>query len=108
MAKWRMMAYDKFGFEPGRYSQAHGKVALFNDLLAVAKSAAEAGNDDFVDRAFEYALWADRQTDEGLRSAADIEFFMPMFDDKQFLREAEARLPAEVLEAKRALVQGAH
>ncbi|UCD75178.1 MAG: hypothetical protein JSV91_15515 [Phycisphaerales bacterium] len=100
---WRKKAYEMFGFEPGSYSYAHGKVDLFADLLEMARRAARTGDSAMLDRVFEYVGWADKQIAENLRSSADITFFIPMFSDDELLREASKRLSPAVLEAKRAL-----
>ncbi len=102
---WRKRAYELFGFEPGSYSFAHGKVSLFEDLREMAKLAAETRDSALLDRIFEYVSWADQQNAENLRSAADVVFFIPLFNDEALLREASMRLPPATLAAKRALVQ---
>ena len=94
-----------FGFRPGAYSYAHGKVALFEDLRVMATRAVADRDSELLDRIFEYVVWADRQNAENLRSTADLVFFIPMLADKALLREATARVPPSVLVAKRALVR---
>lgn len=98
---WRKRAYEAFGFEAGAYSYAHGKVALFADLREMAKRAIADGDEEMLDRIFDYAVWADSQNAENLRSAADIEFFIPVCRDSELAQAAESRVPNDVLSQKR-------
>jgi len=104
---WRKRAYETFGFEAGAYSYSHGKVALFADLREMAKRAIAGGDEDMLDRIFDYAMWADLQNAENLRSAADIEFFIPTCRDPELAQAAESRMPSALLSQKRALLVGA-
>lgn len=103
---WRKRAYDTFGFKPGGYSYSNGKVELFGDLRDMAKRAVACGDTNMLDRIFDYAMWADSQNAEGLRSAADIEFFMPVCRDPELVQAAESRMPSEVLIQKHTLLVG--
>jgi hypothetical protein len=97
MAIWRTKAYEMFGFSTGSYSFKWGMVALFADLREMARQSARCGDSQLLDRIFEYVLWVETQNAENLKSAADIEFFMPVCRDEVLYREAILRLPADLL-----------
>ena len=107
MAVWRTKACELFGFERDAYSHAHGVVALFDNLHHMARRASNVGDRQLLDRIFQYATWADAQTAENLRSAADIMFFGPILRDPQLASEAKARLPEALLSAKSHLLGAA-
>jgi hypothetical protein len=101
---WRKKAYEMFGFKPGAFSFAQGKVELFAELRDMAQRAAHQRDSALLDRIFEYALWAEKQNAEDLKSTVDIVFFIPLLGDETLLREANPRVPTEILQAKRAMV----
>jgi hypothetical protein len=101
---WRTKAYDMFGFKPGAYSYAKGKVELFADLFIMATRAAAADDEALLDRIFEYVQWADRQNAENLKSAVDIAFFLPMLADEHLLSHARRRISSTALTEKRILL----
>ena len=104
MAIWRTKAYEMFSFAAGEYSSTRGVVDLFADLRVMAQRAAKADDSALLDRIFHYALWADEQTNAGhLRSAADIEFFMRLFDNPILASAAAKRMPPQLLGEKRAM-----
>lgn len=93
-----------FSYAPGAFSYARGKAELFAELRAKAMDAASVGDDELLDRIFEYVRWADQQTSsEALRSAADIEFFMPIVSDSAMRAIASSRLPKPLFDAKERL-----
>ncbi|MBI1337580.1 MAG: hypothetical protein GC164_11525 [Phycisphaera sp.] len=104
MAEWRKKAYAMFGFKRGDYSSRWGVASLFSDLYEMAIKATDEGDRERLDRIFEYALWADGQNAENLRSAADINFFMPSLRHTGLAEEAEHRLTPELMEEKRSLL----
>ena len=107
MAIWRTKAYEMFGFAAGAYSYTHGVVQLFADLRVMAQRAAKADDSALLDRIFQYALWADAQKNAShLGSAADIEFFIRLFDDPALASAAAQRMPPELLAEKRSMATG--
>lgn len=100
MAVWRVKAYEAFGFRRGSYSYAHGIADLFADLHHMTVEAHRAGDEALLERIFEYALWANEQKAENLRSAADIAFFLPLLADEANAGLARKHLPASVLDEK--------
>jgi hypothetical protein len=62
MAAWRTKAYALFGFKPGSYSSARGKVDLFADLVVLASRALAEGDDELVARIVHYVCWAASQS----------------------------------------------
>ncbi|HWB20907.1 MAG TPA: hypothetical protein VG711_11445 [Phycisphaerales bacterium] len=103
MSEWRKKAYEMFGFESGAYSYSQGKTQLFADLFEMARKASTTCDSSRLDRVFEFVMWANQQTAENLRSAADIVFFIPLFRDAALLHEAQSRLPEPLLTSKRRL-----
>jgi hypothetical protein len=96
-----------FGFAAGAYSYTHGVVELFADLRLMAQRAANTNDSALLDRIFQYALWADDQKNTGrLRSAADIEFFMRLFNNHALASAAASRMPPELLAEKRTMAAG--
>ena len=72
MAAWRKKAYALFGFEPGEYSFAQGKVDLFADLVAMAETAIAQDDEEMLDRITEYVCWAANQTADDVASAVQM------------------------------------
>jgi hypothetical protein len=96
MAAWRKRAYATFGFKPGSFSSSHGKVELIRELFFLTRRALAEGDDDFLERVFEYVLWADAQKNaEGLASAVDLAYFLPAFQDPEICALLWARLPED-------------
>ena len=94
MAAWRSRACEAFGFPPGSYSYARGKVELLADLLALARRAARDGNAATLDRVLSYVRWAAVQKGaDDLQSAVDLAFFLPAFRDPELRAVLEAHLP---------------
>ena len=94
MAVWRTRAYETFGFAPGAYSFASGKVDLMSDLLDYARNALHNGDSTMLHRVLSYVEWAAAQNcSDDLQSAVDLAFFLPAFRDPQVCTELEARLP---------------
>lgn len=108
MAAWRTKACEAFGFPPSKYSHRSGVVALFSDLRDMALIAAQSGDESLLRSIFAYSLWADQQSNAPhLRSAADIEFFMRLFDDPLLVVAATRYLPPELVSRKQQLLLGA-
>jgi hypothetical protein len=105
MATWHKKACALFGFKPGSYSFARGKVEIA-DLASKAKEAVAAGDDDLLGRILEYATWAAIQQSDQLASAVDLGFFLPVFRDRAMRDEIACHIPAELFAAKwRALME---
>jgi hypothetical protein len=105
MAAWRVKACSVFGFPPDKYSFRRGVVDLFTDLYDMALEAVRSGDEPLLRSIFDYSLWADRQASAGhLRSAADILFFMRLFEDTALLAAAAKYFPPELLAEKRDLL----
>ena len=83
MAVWRTRAYDTFGFSAGDYSFSRGKTELFADLVVMAARAGDSGDTDLLDRIADYVCWAASQTADGLLSAVDLAFFLPVIRDRK-------------------------
>lgn len=101
MAVWRTRAYEAFGFEPGSYSYAQGKVELLSDLLCLARRGLRDGDDALLARILAYVQWADAQTGgDGLASAVDLAFFLPAFRDPEVCALLMSRLPQKLVSEK--------
>src|SRR5437773_6807568 len=104
MAAWRKKAYALFGFEPGEYSFAQGKVDLFADLVAMAETAIAQDDEEMLDRITEYVCWAANQTADDVASAVDLAFFLPAFRSPALLSEIRRRVPESLFLEKRGLL----
>jgi hypothetical protein len=100
MAAWRTKAYALFGFEPGSYSSARGKVDLFADLVGMARRALAGGDEELLGRIAGYVTWAARQPSEGLASAVDLAFFLPVFRDAALCAGLRGRVPEDLFSDK--------
>lgn len=100
MATWRLKAYELFGFTPGSYSFARGKVQLFADLAAMTERADAAGDDELLGRIVEYVCWAAAQGSEQLDSAVELAYLLPVFRDQLVRARVQRLMPAELFSAK--------
>ncbi len=101
MSAWRTRAYEAFGFRPGSYSYAHGKVDLLADLLVLARQAVRDGDEATLDRVLSYVRWAvDQKRADGLQSSLDLAFFLPAFRDPDLRVLLETRLPEPLFTLK--------
>ena len=108
MATWRNMASELFGLQQKRYPGPQGVAKLFVDLRDLAVEASKSGDEPLLRSTFAYSLWADEQVNAPhLRSAADIEFFMRLFDDPLLIAAATKYLPPELVFQKPQLLLGA-
>jgi hypothetical protein len=104
MSVWRTKAYEMFGFRPGSYSHARGKVDLFADLLEMAKKATR-DDDELLGRIGQYVAWADAQPSDELASAVDLAFFLPLLrGERAFLDRLESVLSPELIATKQRLL----
>ena len=107
MAVWRTKACEMFGYKPGTFSYKHGVVDVADTLHYALARAIREGDEALASRVFEYAQWADAQTNAGhLRSAVDILFFIKLFRDPAMEALALKHLPPELLKEKRVMAAG--
>lgn len=104
MAVWRTKAYDLFGFKAGDYSFARGIIELFADLIVMAQRAGRENDGDLLDRIATYVCWAAAQNADGLQSAVDLAFFLPMFRDPELRDLFQGRIPKELIAEKSRLL----
>lgn len=104
MAVWRTRAYETFGFSAGDYSYSHGKTELFADLVVMAARADDSADSDILDHIADYVCWAASQTADGLQSAVDLAFFLPVIRDDKLTALMRGRIPIDLFDAKVALL----
>jgi len=107
MATWRTKACELFAARSGSFSFKQGVVDVAEALYDELSRAISEGDDELSGRVFDYALWAETQTNAGhLRSAVDSLFFMKLFRDPEMEAMAVKYLPEEVVSAKRRMAAG--